>query len=174
MIAGLIANKLFQTILPYLLGGMVITVMGLSFTVWYLKGQYQDLLVESADKLALSKSNTERLEGVVKRQKLVITTLRGDKRFADELTDKRNQDLAETRKILNEVRNENNSYKEKWTSKLGKKFTLLTRIVNRATLKRVRRFEALTCRSDCGGDPDNQSSNETGTETGHDPANPLQ
>ena len=173
MIAGFFAGKLMQTIMPYLLGGMAIAVMGLSFTVWYLKGEFQDLLVESADKLALSKANTEKVEAIVERQKLVISTLEEDRKLADERTEKRNDQLATTRNLLNRVRNENASYKSKWTSKLGKKYTRLTTIVNRATLKRVRRIAAITCRSDCGRDSDDNPQPETEPEARSDSDSPL-
>lgn len=161
----MILSKILSPFMPYIIGGLVAAIIGLSINSWWVGKKYDDLKTESAAKLERAAANVSKLETNIEEQNASIDKFKEDVKKAKLRADKRSEDLASMRADLNETRNENESYKSRWDKAASKKPELVNRLLNRATAKRVQLFATATCRANCNKDGNKDGSDNAATET---------
>lgn len=161
---NILMSKIIQPFAPYIIGGAACIIALLYWQNSSLSSRYDKLLTDSATKIERAQANADKLEGAVSDQKIQIEQLLIEKGENKAKSDFRNIQLAELASTLNEERLKNESYRNRWSKVSRRKPELLSRIINRATNKRVQFFAATTCRANCDPEGNNQDSGSTTTQ----------
>lgn len=163
--------KLLGPFMHYILIGSITIITILTFMLNRANVKYDNMVIEAATKIERSALNVANLEIAVAEQKASIETLLIEKGESRARIKQQNEYMAELQNSLNEERRKNESYKTRWSNVANKRPTLLARLANRATAKRVRFFSFATCRSDCNEDGNGANSSPAAEETGSNSGN---
>lgn len=158
-------GKLLGPFMPYILGISIGAVAILAGLLWWSNSKYDKLVSEAATKIERAQANAKQFEQTTIDQKATITNLLISQAEDQVRTEYRNEQLALSQKSLDEERQKNDSYKARWAKVSAKKPGLLSRVINRATNKRVQFIASATCRAGCDKDGDTDKGSKTTTET---------
>lgn len=151
--------------MPYILVGFITTITILTILLDRAGKRYDALVVDASTKIERSEMNVSRLEEAVKEQRAAMDLLLLEKGKDIAKAQEKDRFLAELQQELDEERRKNESYKKRWTKISNSRPTLLARLANRATAKRVQFFATATCRTGCDPEGNPESSGNTSSET---------
>ena len=138
--------------MPYIIGASLVAIGLLSWQLSSANSRYDVLLVDSAQKIERAQANVKTMETALEEQRAAVSKLMQEMTEQRVRSEFREVQLAELRNTLNEERQKNESYKNRWTKVSNAKPILISRLINRATRKRVREIQATTCRANCNAD----------------------
>lgn len=153
-----IVMKFLGPFMHYILIGAITTITILTFMLNRANVKYDNMVIEATAKITEANTNVANLEIAVEEQKASIETLLIEKGETRARIEQQNMRNAELQNSLNEERRKNESYKTRWSNVANKRPTLLARLANRATAKRVRFFASATCRANCDEDGNTEDS----------------
>lgn len=166
-----IIGKFLSPIMPYLLVAWMVSIGILGFMLNRANVKYDNMVIEASTKIERAENNVRQLDETVAEQKASIETLLIEKGESRARSEQQNEYAAELQNSLNEERRKNESYKTRWSNVANARPTLLARLANRATRKRVQFFASATCRANCDEDGNNEDSGGTTEETGSNSGN---
>lgn len=133
-------------------------IAAVGWAMWYFSDQaYDKLLVDSAKKIERAQENVVKAESALKATNDALAALKQQNLEDYKMRFEQDMIYAADRKELQQLREKLNSYEERWANVATKKPELVARIVNRAWLKRMRKIETATCRTDCGTNKNTES-----------------
>lgn len=141
----------------------------LGWGLWYMEAKAHDQTIKNnATQIATLEGSVKALDQALIDQKKSYAALVQEQQAQRLARVKLDFEYAAITKERDEAVNKLQSYRSRWSNVANKKPELLSRIINRATNKRVHSFNSGTCRSGCDTDRDTSSSGGASTEAGPD------
>ena len=154
-----IITKFIGPVMPYLLIGFITTTTVLTFLLHRAGVKYDNMVIESTAKIERAQNNVVQMEKTIGEQTQEIYDLIAKQATAKAERDYRDTQIATLQKSLDDERLKNESYRNRWKDVAFARPTLLARLINSATTKRVRQFALATSRT---------GNNENGNQNGSD------